>query len=709
MAIGAFCFAAGVPAQDHFHLTNEGITAPACTDETKEACTAADYRVWLADLKAWRADRHIRMGYDSSLYELPALKWTQSSFIQPQMMIEDRYFFDIQSGKYTVDRYLDDLVKRYGGVDAVLIWQSYPNIGIDDRNQYDMLRDMPGGITGVKKMVDEFHQRSVKVFFPVMVWDQGTRDEGKPNWTATAELLKAVGADGVNGDTLEGMPRAFHDATMKIGHPLALEPENMLTADDMLTWNTMSWGYWRYPYAPEVSRYKWLEPRTMVNVSVRWSRKKTDNLQAAFFNGVGFESWENVWGIWNGLTPRDAETVRRLATMERALAPFLVSQGWQPYYPTETRGLFASFWPLNDDALWTLVNRSGYAMRENVLNVTNAPAGAKFYDVYHGTELTPRMHGKDALLSLEIEPHGYGAVLQVTRALTAKEQTLLATMREMTQRPLESFSPEWTFLPQKLIDTAPALAPMAFPEGMKKIPAGLYRFRVSGVEIEGNDDVGVDFQYPWEESPRRHHDHFMQMKSFWMDTYPVTNAQFKTFLDATSYQPSDTTNFLRDWKQKKYPDGWADRPVTWVSLEDARAYATWAGKRLPHEWEWQYAAQGLDGRRYPWGETWHDAAVPTPVKGRTLTEPDRVGAHPQGASPFGVEDMTGNVWQWTDEYQDEHTRAAVLRGGSYFQPQGSEWYFPQAYQNELHGKFLLMAPSEDRSGSVGFRCVMDIE
>ena len=78
---------------------------------------------------------------------------------------------------------------------------------------------------------------------------------------------------------------------------------------------------------------------------------------------------------------------------------------------------------------------------------------------------------------------------------------------------------------------------------------------------------------------------------------------------------------------------------------------------LPHEWEWQYAAQGTDGRLYPWGNEWNAAAVPVPDKGRTMRGPDAVDAHPQGASPFGVMDMVGNVWQWTDEFIDEHTRA----------------------------------------------------
>ena len=128
---------------------------------------------------------------------------------------------------------------------------------------------------------------------------------------------------------------------------------------------------------------------------------------------------------------------------------------------------------------------------------------------------------------------------------------------------------------------------------------------------------------------------------------------------------------------------------------------------MPHEWEWQYAAQGSDGRLYPWGNDWKPAAMPAPNTGRALLPPADVDAHPAGASPFGVSDLVGNVWQWTDEFTDDHTRAAILRGGSAYRPQTSHWYFPQAWQLDRHGKYLLMAPCKDRSGMLGFRCVVD--
>jgi formylglycine-generating enzyme required for sulfatase activity len=187
----------------------------------------------------------------------------------------------------------------------------------------------------------------------------------------------------------------------------------------------------------------------------------------------------------------------------------------------------------------------------------------------------------------------------------------------------------------------------------------------------------------------------------------VTNAEFGKFLAGSGYKPRDARNFLKDWKNGAPPVGWENKPVTWVSLEDARAYAGWAGKRLPHEWEWQYAAQGTDGRLYPWGNTWKDSAVPATDQGRDLTGPADVTSHPEGVSPFGVMDMSGNVWQWTDEFVDTHTRAGILRGGSYYRPQNSIWYFPATYKLTEHGKYLLMAPSKDRAATLGFRCVVD--
>ncbi len=124
---------------------------------------------------------------------------------------------------------------------------------------------------------------------------------GKPWPDAIAELMKEIDADGINGDTQDGVPLAFSLAADKIGHPLAFEPEGG-PQDEALAWNVLTWGQYQFQFVPTVDRYRWLEPRHEVNISDRWNHDKTDDLQFAFFNGEGWESWENVWGIWNGIT-----------------------------------------------------------------------------------------------------------------------------------------------------------------------------------------------------------------------------------------------------------------------------------------------------------------------------------------------------------------------------------------------------------------------
>ena len=701
-------------AQDtKFEPVQQQIPGPGCLNMKgaweggTKPCSAEEHETWLADVRHWREERRIRIGYEGSRYDLPALKWTQSSFIQPQMMVEERYFYDPVANHYTVDRYLDDLEKRYGGIDAVLIWPTYSNMGIDNRDQHDMIRTMPGGIAGVRQMVADFHRRGVRVLFPMMMWDEGTRDPGKSWPDAIASVMAEIGADGINGDTQDGVPRAFSEAADRIGHPLAFEPEGG-PADEGVAYDVLTWGQYKFPFAPEVDRYKWLEPRHMVNISDRWNRDKTSDLQFAFFNGVGWESWENIWGIWNGITPRDAEATRRVGTLERGIAPFLVSQDWEPFFPTLRFGLFSSRWPLGDDTVWTIVNRNEYDLSGPEIELP-AQEGMHYYDLYHGVELTPEPRGAKIALAFDLEANGYGALLATKSAPSEPIKALMGKMKTMTAKPLQSFSHEWAFLPQQITPIAATKPPSGTPENMVKIPGGNFRFKVEGIEIEGFDDVGVDVQYPWEGSPRRYHERMMDLKPFWIDQYPVTNEQFKKFVDATHYHPQDDLNFLHDWQNGTYPAGSADKPVTWVALEDARAYAAWAGKRLPHEWEWQYAAQGTDGRLYPWGNEWDASAVPVPDKGRTMRGPDSVTAHPKGASQFGVMDLVGNVWQWTEEFVDDHTRGGILRGGSYYQPQGSIWYFPQAYKLTEHGKLAMMAPSKDRSGAVGFRCVQDAQ
>jgi serine/threonine-protein kinase len=176
----------------------------------------------------------------------------------------------------------------------------------------------------------------------------------------------------------------------------------------------------------------------------------------------------------------------------------------------------------------------------------------------------------------------------------------------------------------------------------------------------------------------------VHLDAYYLDRTPVTNAQFKAFLDVTKYEPTDPerVRFLAHWARRAIPRSLLDHPVVNVSYYDAQAYAGWAGKRLPTEAEWEKAARGVDGRNYPWGRAAPTSKHANFGKARGNTSP--VGSYPLGASPYGVLDLAGNVWEWCEDaddpsfYEDgppNNPRNAAKRGGDLRVMRGGSWMY----------------------------------
>jgi len=182
--------------------------------------------------------------------------------------------------------------------------------------------------------------------------------------------------------------------------------------------------------------------------------------------------------------------------------------------------------------------------------------------------------------------------------------------------------------------------------------------------------MGSDADDP-DEAPQ----HEVDLPAFEIDLFEVTNAQFAAFVEATGYQTDAEKGGEAGWRGF-YAEGKDNHPVVKVSWNDAVAYCQWLGKRLPTEAEWEKAARGTDGRVYPWGNEWDASRLNSYQSGYRGTTP--VGSFAEGASPYGVFDMAGNVWEWTADwylpypgsgYQDPYfgEKNRVTRGGGWFE------------------------------------------
>lgn len=171
------------------------------------------------------------------------------------------------------------------------------------------------------------------------------------------------------------------------------------------------------------------------------------------------------------------------------------------------------------------------------------------------------------------------------------------------------------------------------------------------------------------------------LPAFFLAKTAVTNAQYKVFVEVMGHRPPSS------WQYGCIPEGKEQHPVEGVSWEDAKAFCQWVGLRLPSEQEWEKGARGPDGREYPWGAWREGCCNSQEARVRDTTPVDR---YPSGASPYGVLDMVGNVWEWCDDWYDSKQEYRVLRGGGRL----SARYVRAAYRNR----------SRPSTGDYGFRC-----
>jgi len=641
-----------------------------------------DWQSWLERLRQYReavrssvpdeSGAASKTRFDDAIYKREDLRWMARNFVCGFLFVYDRSFWDPQKRAYRIGPLCEEARRQWGGYDSVVLWHAYPRIGADQRNQFDFFRDLPGGLAGVRGAVRQFHDRGIQVFIPYKPWDTGTARESVSDDEAVAQVIAALDADGIFLDTMGVAPAGLRGAVDAARPGVAFAPERHPSIEEIQRCSG-SWAQELKAY-PEIGvlHLKWIESRHVQHQIHRWDKSHQEELAAAWFNGSGVLVWENIFGAWNPWNAEDRATLRRMAPVLRHFASLLIDGQWLPYYPTRVEKVYASCWGEKDLRLWTIVNRSQRKVEEPILETQDR--GEQFFDLWLGQQITPQRAGGKVRLTVPLDR--YGAIVAVSGQRPDVE-ALAGRQRDEAGRPVAAPHDDPHVAARPLVEPkAPPACPPANEQlstGMLPVAGGAAEFTVRHMRRECGcyPDPGTPPER-WEFflTGSRHiqtvgHRVDVTLAPYVIDPCPVTNFQFESFLKATNYQPRCRDKFLHHWGGPRCPAELGEQPVVYVDLDDARAYARWAGKRLPTEWEWHEAAR-------------------------------------QHAGKFSHDE----VFEWTESERDDgHTRFVMLRGGCRHKAEGSVWYFPGGPQPvESHAKFILMAPGLDRCSTIGFRC-----
>ncbi len=704
--------------------------------------------------------------FDESLFQRKDLAWINKAYVMHLLMAWDKEFYD---GHFRLIDFIDRGKKLFGGDDVICIWATWPTLGVDQRNQFDLYRDLPGGLNHIRAVADSSRARGTKFFVAYNPWDESTRSEG--HLQGLAHLIRETSADGVVLDTKGESSQDLQEAADNVKPGVVMYSEGMAVPKDMqgiISGRVHNALY----YPPLLNLNKFIRPDFAIfRVAEVYKEPIQREYALAFFNGYGTE----INQFAPGHPEWEEEQYRYLGRTTRILREntSLFNSDYTPLVSTLRDSVWVNEWQGNDKVIYTILSMKPEGFHGPLFEIVNPTyrwvdvwkheevkvmkINNKQYAVAHADgfdlrDLGTNNEGNVSCIAgfkptLQTQINGdrlygsgkLGSLIKVWRGNPSyhKEPIVIRTINQnefslSLSKQLGRYEGKLvvqSFVNDEIIDeqilvvkpgtpklvsvTVGTVATSKVPDEMVKIPKGKFKVHYT----QGDEFI----PYP---KDRLNEEVFM--KAYAMDRYPVTNAEYKFFLEATHYIPADTANFLKYWVNKQIPKGQENFPVTYVSYEDAQAYAAWAGKRLPSELEWQYAAQTSAGNEWPWKQlkpvTRKETYVTETLTVKNIEGIDdrncnlgdgklyEVGKYKRGVNANGLYDLVGCVWQLTnDVYESGSYRYVMMKGGSYFKP-SSSWWYVQGGPRELHYRqFLLrVSPGFERNATVGFRCVKDL-
>ena len=687
--------------------------------------------------------------FDNTLYNRKDIAWIKDSYIIVLQMAWDREFFDRFSGRYTYGEQLRNYQSQFGKIDVFGIWPTWPRLGLDQRNQWDLYRDMPGGTEQLRNFSNMSKMAGTKFFIAYNPWDNSTKRED--HFSGMAKVIAETEADGVILDTKGNSAAEIQQAADSVRDGVVMYSEGMAVPADME--GIISGRVHNALFlSPELNINKLIKPDFAIfRVCDVGEDILHREIAVSFFNGYGTELNMFRPGGRGESFEDDKKFLARTTFILRQNSDAFLDKDWTPLINSSPDMIHINRWKSDSKIIYTILSMRPEGFRGNAFS-TEGVDSLHYVSLWHHEELT-RDNSKSGFLRIDVP--GWDTSFTGTRREGAVD--CIAGFRNLLKSEIKGDSvylrsalkglvTVWKGNPgyntiqvsisspcdtvirikdlfgyydgkivvqllnerklkdEKVLRTKSDGKPwlisrvnntiraISRPDEMVLIP---------GAKIQPVISSGDEF-IPYPDLSGKEY----SVDSFLIDRYPVTNEQYYDFVLATGYRPSDTTSYLSHWNNGVFRQGQDKYPVVNISFEDMNAYARWAGKRLPTQAEWQLAAQGTDGRRWPWGNDFHGTYCNNSFERLTP-----VDAFPKGQSQYGVMDLVGNVWQMTgDIYFNGSYYIGIIRGGSYFKPDSSEWYIQGGPQPLDKSQILLMVyPGFDRSSTVGFRCVKDID
>jgi iron(II)-dependent oxidoreductase len=706
---------------------------------------------WQNGLRMMFRDRYLYdlENFDNSMYERNDLSWIKESYLIILQMAWDREFYDRLTGKYTYGEVIRKGMDLFGNIDVFGLWPTWPRLGLDQRNQWDLYRDLPGGTGQLRSFVRMSHLSGTRFFIAYNPWDSSTRKVD--HYKGMAQLIAETEADGVVLDTRGSSSLELQASADSVRKGVIMYSEGMAIPKDMP--GIISGRVHNALYlSPELNLNKLIKPDfSIFRVCDVGEDIIHREVAISFFNGYGTELNMFRPGGRDDNYRADLDFLARTTFILRQNNDAFLDKDWTPMIETSLENVFVNRWKSGDKTVYTILNMRPEGVKGRLFKVDN-PERKHYISLWNHENLIPVIEKETAFISSDaigwqssfsgtrkegsvdciaefpalIKSRLIGDSIKINSTGTGKMiiwkgnpsyQTICKEFRilnDTTIRVKDIFGFYEGKIVLQLIEkkrlkdenvltlkggkpwiisvVKPTIKSINIPTDMILVPGTNFSFNVTA-----NDDF-----IPYPEVNGK----IAKIDSFLIDKYPVTNAQYYEFLLNSGYRPADTTRFLRHWQSGMFRQGQDRYPVIYVSYEDMTAYAIWAEKRLPTQAEWQLAAQGPDKRKWPWGDEFHGTYC-----NNSFDRPTPVDAFSKGQSPYGAIDMVGNVWQMiNDMYFNGNNYFTVIRGGSYYNPESSWWYIKGGPQSLDKTQILLMvSPGFDRSATVGFRCVKDID